>query len=305
FIVQGMSNIIGSFFSAYPSSGSFNRSGVNYEAGAVTPLAVLFSAPALILIVLAVAPLAAYLPTAAMAGILFLVAWGLIDFHHIGAIARASRAEATVLGVTFTATLVMHLEFAILVGIVLSLLLYLNRTARPRIRSLLPDVADPQRKLVEKKPGHAECPQLKVIRIEGSIYFGAVNHIEEYLQNISERSPVLKHVLLRGKRINFIDVAGAQLLVQEAARWRKRGGGLHLCDLNDAPLKMLGKVACADHSDAIVSFPSTASAFSALIPKLDPEVCAHCTARIFVECSTLPQSKRLIGSGRNGLAIVS
>ncbi|MCX7168949.1 MAG: SulP family inorganic anion transporter [Proteobacteria bacterium] len=288
FIGQGMSNLIGSFFSAYPSSGSFNRSGVNYEAGAITPLAAVFSAPALILIVLLVAPLAAYLPTAAMAGILFLVAWGLIDFQHIAAIARASRSEAAVLGVTFVATLVMHLEFAILVGIVLSLVLYLNRTARPRIRSLLPDVSDPRRKLIEKQPGQAECPQLKIIRIEGSIYFGAVNHVEEYLHNIAERRPGQKFLLLRGKRMNFVDIAGAQLLVDEVERRRQRGGDLDFCALSDSPLKMLSKIALADHPGAIVNSPSTAQAISTLIPKLDPDICARCKARIFDECRALP-----------------
>jgi len=80
FVGQGLSNVAGAFFSAYPSSGSFNRSGVNYEAGAKTPLAAVLSVPFLITILFFVAPLAAYLPIASMAAILFLVAWGLFDF---------------------------------------------------------------------------------------------------------------------------------------------------------------------------------------------------------------------------------
>ncbi|MDD5177052.1 MAG: SulP family inorganic anion transporter [Sterolibacterium sp.] len=288
FIGQGLSNVIGSFFSAYPSSGSFNRSGVNYEAGAVTPLAAVFSAPALILIVLAVAPLAAYLPNAAMAGILFLVAWGLIDFHHIAAVARASRSETAVLGLTFVATLVMHLEFAILVGILLSLVLYLNRTSRPSIRSLLPDVDNPRRKMIAKMPGQAECPQLKIIRIEGSIYFGAVNHVEEYLHDLAEHHSEQKHLLLRGKRINFLDVVGAELIAHEIGRRRKMGGGLYFYALGDAPLQMLGNLAFADQVGAVINFPSTSQAISALVAKLDPDICAHCRTRIFYECLALP-----------------
>jgi SulP family sulfate permease len=103
FIGQGLSNIVGSFFSAYASSGSFNRSGVNYEAGARTPLASVFATVFLILVLLLVAPLAAYLPNAAMAGILFLVAWGLIDFHHIGHIWHTSKAESAILAATWSA----------------------------------------------------------------------------------------------------------------------------------------------------------------------------------------------------------
>lgn len=93
FIGQGLSNICGSFFSGYVATGSFNRSGVNYDAGAKTPLASVFAGLLLMVIVLFVAPLAVWLPNAAMAGILFLVAWALIDFHHIKTIIKASYPE--------------------------------------------------------------------------------------------------------------------------------------------------------------------------------------------------------------------
>jgi len=83
-------------------------------------------------------------------GILFLVAWGLIDFHHIGSILRASRQESLVLIVTLLATLFVELEFAIYVGIILSLMLYLNRTSRPEVESLVPDPLTEQRKSVVK-----------------------------------------------------------------------------------------------------------------------------------------------------------
>ncbi|MDD5297765.1 MAG: SulP family inorganic anion transporter [Rhodocyclaceae bacterium] len=284
FIGQGLSNVVGSFFSAYPSSGSFNRSGVNYEAGARTPLAAVFASVALILIVLAVAPLAAYLPIAAMAGILFLVAWGLIDFHHIGSIFRASRSEAAVLAVTFTATLVMHLEMAIVVGIVLSLMLYLNRTSRPTVRTLVPDLENPQGGLVEREPGQAECPQLRIVRIEGSLYFGAVNHIGEYLHEIAERRPDQKHLLVTGRSMNFIDVAGAELLAHEAERRRKLGGSLTFYGLREGALHMLGNATFTDRLGPIVNFPSIPLAINALVGGLDQGVCEKCPEHVFSQC---------------------
>ena len=135
FLGQGLSNIVGSFFSAYVATGSFNRSGVNYAAGARTPLAAVFAGLMLIVIMLVVAPYAAYLPNAAMAGILVLVAWGLIDFHHSHKIIKASRSETMVLGVVFFSTLFLELEFAILLGVMLSLVVYLSRTSRPAVRA--------------------------------------------------------------------------------------------------------------------------------------------------------------------------
>ena len=292
FIGQGLSNIVGSFFSAYASSGSFNRSGVNYEAGARTPLAAAFAAGFLVLILLAVAPLAAYLPNAAMAAILFLVAWGLFDFHHIRAIVRASRSEAAVLGVTFVATLVMHLEMAVLAGVLLSLLLYLNRTSKPTLRSLVPDAADPQRKLVERRAGAAECPQLQILRIEGSLYFGAVNHVGEYLHHQEERKPGQKHLLLLGRSMNFVDIAGAGLLAQEARRRRARGGRLWFHGLREGAAAMLAKEPFASDIGREARFMEKREAIAGIYAQLDRDVCAGCDKRIFEECGGTGEAGR-------------
>src|SRR4030095_13655216 len=117
FIGQGLSNIAGAFTSAYPSSGSFNRSGLNYESGARSPLASILSAlpPAPILV--AGAPLGAYPPLAVMAAVLFVVAWSLIDMAEIRRIARTSRGDLFVFAVTFFATLATALACAIFVGV--------------------------------------------------------------------------------------------------------------------------------------------------------------------------------------------
>ncbi len=288
FIGQGLSNIVGSFFSAYASSGSFNRSGVNYEAGARTPLAAAFSSAFLILVLLAVSPLAAYLPIAAMAAILFLVAWGLFDFHHIAIIARASRAEAAVLGVTFVATLVMHLEMAVVAGVLLSLLLYLNRTSQPGIRSLAPDANDPGRKFTVRVAGTPECPQLKILRIEGSLYFGAVNHVSEYLHHLAERKPLQKHLLLMGKSMNFVDIAGAELISAEAIRRRSVGGALYCYGLREETARMLGKAPFRHYIGEGAYFATKREAIAGIFERLDRGVCATCTKRIFEECKSLP-----------------
>lgn len=288
FVGQGLSNLVGSFFSAYPSSGSFNRSGANYEAGAKTPLAAVFSAALLVLILLAVAPLAAFIPVASMAAILFLVAWGLIDFHQIATIARASRGEAGVLASTFLATLILHLEMAILVGIMLSLLLYLRRTSRPALRSIVPDPASPLRKFRERRPGEAECPQLQMLRMEGSLYFGAVDHVAEYLGQIEERRPAQKHLLVLSKSMNFVDVAGAELLAREARRRRARGGGLYFHGLRESASKMLHGPAFGEAFSPGDTFATKGQAIGAIFERLDRGVCATCRARIFEECRRLP-----------------
>jgi sulfate permease, SulP family len=119
---QGLSNVAGAFFSGYPSSGSFTRSGVNYEAGAVTPLAAVFASVILMVLLLLVAPLLSYLPIAAMAGLLFIVAWGLIDTKEIKH-CLARKTDAVIFFTTFLACLITNIEIAVFAGIALSIIL--------------------------------------------------------------------------------------------------------------------------------------------------------------------------------------
>lgn len=164
FIGQGLSNIAGSFFSGYVATGSFNRSGLNYQAGAKTPLAAIFAGLLLIMVVVLVVPLAAWLPDAAMAGILFLVAWGLIDFKEIRHILKSSHRESAIMAVTFFGALFLELEFAIFAGILLSLIIYLERVSKPRIVTRVPDPRLPKHAFSSAQD-LPQCPQLRFLSI--------------------------------------------------------------------------------------------------------------------------------------------
>ncbi|OKY74394.1 MAG: sodium-independent anion transporter [Desulfobulbaceae bacterium DB1] len=290
FIGQGLSNIIGSFFSGYVATGSFNRSGLNYQAGAKTPLAAVFAGGLLIVLVVLVAPLARYLPNSAMAGILFLVAWGLIDFHHIKKILRASRYESLILGTTFFSTLFLELEFAIFLGVMLSMVLYLRRTSQPRLRVRVPDPRQAGRPFVTD-PGLPECPQLKIVRIDHSLYFGAVNHVRETLNTLLRENPGQKHLLIVASGINLIDMAGAEFLVRLAEERRAAGGRLYIYHINEGVCDHFRLV------DELVKigvenlYEKKADAIADIFRRLDKNICARCTARIFLECRSVPQIK--------------
>ena len=287
FIGQGLANIAGAFTSSYPTSGSFNRSGANFEAGARTPLAAIFSAGFLLLILLFVSPLAAYIPLAAMAALLFMVAWSLIDFDLIRATVRASRSETLVLVVTFLSTLSLQLEFAILVGVLCSLLVYLHRTTHPAIHAVAPDPSSPQRRFVPVTAKTlVECPQLALVRVDGSLFFGAVDHVHEALLRVRAAAPARARLLFIGSGINFVDVAGAELLVQEAQAQRDRGGALYLCNLKPAVTTMLERGGYLDRLGRDHVFATKSAAVQAIYSRLDSAICRTCTARIFVECET-------------------
>lgn len=268
FVGQGLSNLAGAFFSGYASSGSFNRSGLNFDAGARTPLAAVASAVFLLGIMLFLAPLAVYLPIAAMAGILFVVAWGLCDLHHMREIARTSRQEAGVLLATLAATLTLQLEFAIYIGVLLSLMLYLNRTSRPPLVALQPGDAGWPASLSADIAPAARAP-LTVLRLDGSIFFGAVNHLAEALQQVDERDPARRHVLLLAGGVNFVDFAGAQMLATEARRRRALGGGLYLHDVKPEVRAMLAQTGVDAVLGAEALFGAGQDAVALLRQRLD------------------------------------
>jgi len=287
FIGQGLSNIAGAFFSGYVATGSFNRSGLNFQAGARTPLAAVFAGSLLMVIVLLVAPLAAYLPKAAMAGILFLVAWGLISFKDIKHILHASKRETSILATTFLGALFLELEFAIFAGVLLSLVLYLEKVSKPRILTRVPDPRSYKRAFTSD-PVLPECPQLKILRIEGSLFFGSVNAVQRAFDRIRVESPAQKHLALVCSGITSVDLQGGEALAQESKARRAMGGDLYLLNVRDELWDSMEQCGCIDATGTRNIFQSKSAALHAIYQKLDHNVCRSCSNRIFRECAGTP-----------------
>ncbi len=299
FIGQGLSNIAASFFSSYASSGSFNRSGLNYEAGARTPLAAVFSALILIAIVLAVAPLITHLPLAVTAAVLFMVAYGIVDKHYIAAVLRTSRHEAAIMLITFLAALFADLEFAIYVGVLMSLLLYLSTTSHPLIRDVKPDPA-PDSYHFTADSGLPDCPQLKILRVNGSLFYGAVDHVQGHLERVDELNPRQKHLLIAASGINFVDMGGAEMLAREARRRRALGGGLYFYRLKDVPQALLERGGYVDAIGRANFFPVKSRPVGTIYRRLDSDICRNCSLRIFREChESLPNGEPVPETARS------
>lgn len=281
FIGLGLSNIVGGFFSCYAGSGSFTRSGLNYASGAKTPMAAVLAALFLLCIIFLLAPWASLLPIPTIGGIILIVAYSLIDFKNMKKYYHAGKSEFAVMMLTFLATLFINLQFAIFVGVFSSLLFYLMRTSHPSIVELAPNIIKGERKFMNAQlHGLAQCPQLHIIRVDGSFFFGAVENIKSALYDISLDK---KYILIVGSGINFIDASGADLLVEESERLKSIGGALHLCHLKKSVRDYLDKGykqrIGTDHI-----FYSKETALAAIYPQLDAGVCATCKVRIFNEC---------------------
>ncbi len=285
FIGQGLSNIVGSFFSSYAGSGSFTRTGLNFESGAKTPLSAIFSVFFLLLILIFLAPLMAFLPVASMGGIILLVAYNLIEFKHIKGVIKTSNRETIVLAITFLSTLFLDLEFAIYSGVLISLFFYLNRTARPAIISMAPDLESTGRHFMNiERKALLECPQLKIMRIDGSLFFGAIQHVEEQVEKIEEEGLRYKHILILGYGINMIDMAGAGMLAELATRLRKKGGGLYFVGMKKEASKIIHQDKFLNNIGKQNVFDSVADAISTIVKTLDIEKCFLCQRNIFNEC---------------------
>lgn len=283
---QGLSNIVGSMFQAYPGSGSFTRSGINYESGAKTPMSAIFAAVFLFVILLLFAPLVAHIPIPGLAGLILLVAWKLISFKEIWEIARASGTEMSIIAATFLAGVMVELDFAIYVGVILSLMIFLSKTSRPNLVISAPDengiFRDPNLYTLR------ECPQALFIRIDGPLYFGSVEAIERGFRKVERSRPLQKHMVLVLKGVGDVDLAGAHALIDEAKRRKKRGGSLYIVTRYEPLIKRLKRLHVFEviGEDHLVA--SKGEAIGKLMVGLDDDICATCTARIFRECAGKP-----------------
>ena len=287
FIGQGTSNIVGSFFSSYASSGSFTRSGVNFESGARTPLSAILAALFLMVIVLLVAPLISYLPLAAMAGVILLVAYNLIDFKNIKKTFTYSKSESVIFTATFLATLLFELEFAIYLGVLLSLMLFIAKTSTPDVHTLAfgtpPGEGDRRLQSIRKAP-LVQCPQLKIIRIDMSIYFGSINHIQKQISQIVDNQRIY-HILIVASGVNFIDLAGIEALLIENKRLKALNGSLYFVAVKSTAYEFMEKVNFVNEIGRDNFFDSKADAINVLYDRLDKNKCETCQALVFKECN--------------------
>ncbi len=291
FIGQGLSNIAGSFLSSYAGSGSFTRSGINYASGAKTPLSGIFAAVILMLIVLLIAPWSRFIPVGAMAGVIMLVAWGLIDKPQIKHVLESSKTETTILLTTFFATLFLELEFAIYLGVLLSLVIFLARTSTPDIVVLGPDIDPRYHKHalvdVSTKPV-VQCPQLKIIRVDMSIYFGSLDHVQSKIHKITKRDKVYD-ILIIAEGINLIDLAGTEMLLHEAERLDAMGGGLYFAGIKPAVYESISKTHLINGIGNAHFFDDKKEAIIKLSRLIRMQGhCERCTDRVCKECQDFP-----------------
>ncbi|MFC1976510.1 SulP family inorganic anion transporter, partial [Chloroflexota bacterium] len=295
FVGQGLANIASGLFSGYPCAGSFSRSAVNFKAGAQTRLSAIFSGVFVLVALFVLAPLAVYLPRAALAGVLIITAYGMIDKAEMARIWRGAQGDAMIMVATLLGTLFLHIEFAVLLGILLSFAYYIRKTSMPSVFPVLPD--DRFEHFVRQQSHQIPCPQLGILKISGDLYFGAVRHIEEVICEHLRQHPEQRFLLLRMHGVNHCDLRGISMLEAIMDMCRQQGGDLFLMRLEAPVLEFIqshdfyNKLG-PDH------FLTEDQAVERLFHKiLDPPICIYeCNTRVFIECQNLPKQTYLTDS---------
>lgn len=287
FIGQGLANIACGLLSGYPVSGSFSRSAVNARAGARTPVAALFSGLFALAAMLALAPLTAYLPRAALSGVLIVVAYGMIDRTAMVRIVRGTYGEAAIMAVTLLGTLLLPIEFAVLAGILMALGYYILQTSAPQVHAVLPDEAF---RHLAHQPKQPHCPQLGILDIHGDLYFGATAHVEDAIRAHMARHPEQRFLLLRLHGVNHCDFSGIRMIEGVVHRYRDKGGDVFMTRVRQPVHQFMRSTGFyqqlgSDH------FLSPDDAIEHLFYRvLDPAICIYeSDVRVFRECQNLPR----------------
>ncbi|MFO7461073.1 MAG: SulP family inorganic anion transporter [Desulfatiglandales bacterium] len=296
FIAQGLANISAAFFSGYPGSGSFTRSAVNFRSGARTPVSGIFSALTVLTTVLVAAPLAAKLPISALAGVLVVVAYEMVLKKDILRAVKATRGDAAVLLVTFLSTLLLNIEFAIHVGVLLSIGLHLAKTSHPSIYSVAPDRKTG--KLVPPTQGET-CCQMDIVQVEGSLFFGSAAFVLEDLQRRLRNRPFMANLLIRMRQVNTLDASGVHVLEVILEETRRRGGGLYFSGVNHRVFEVIQNAGLLREIGETHLGTATGSAIRlAMKENFCPGVCAACTYDVFQECPELKKGNwEIFGEG--------
>ncbi|VAW51654.1 Sulfate permease [hydrothermal vent metagenome] len=210
---QGLGNIMGSFFQAYPASGSFSRSAVNFNAGAKTGFSSVVTAIIVVITLLFLTPLLYHLPKATLAAVVIMAVFGLINVKAIKHIWVANKHDGIASIVTFAATIgsAPKLDHGILIGAVLAITLYLYRTMKPRV-AVLGRFKDGTLRDIEINKELPTDKNIIAVRFDGSLYFANVSYFEDAMLKAVATYPDAKYLLVVGDAINEIDASGEEVL---------------------------------------------------------------------------------------------
>lgn len=276
-IGQGVANIVGSMFQSYPTSGSFSRSAININAGAITGFSAVVTSLIVVITLLWLTPLLYYLPLATLAAVIMMAVMGLINVSAMKHAWHAQKHDGIVSIITFLLTLAFapHLDKGILIGVGLSLVLYLYRSMKPRVVFLSRNSKGFFRKIEECDI--PTCEEIGVLRFEGSLYFANISFFEDKVLEMLADRPKLKFLLVECVSINQIDASGEDMM-REIVRRLKAGGIEVLFTRVKTPiLQMLAHTGFIQEHGEHYFFRRPEHAIAYMMEQMGPEYAKRCS----------------------------
>jgi SulP family sulfate permease len=240
-IGQGLANILGAFTRSYPVSGSFSRSAVNLQAGAQTGFSSVFTSAMVVVSLLFFTPLLYHLPQCTLAAVIMMAVIGLIHPSSFVHSWKVAWYDGVISVISFGATLAFapHLDKGIMIGVALSLGVFLYRNMRPTVSSL---ARTEQGELRDATLYGLElCPHVDVVRFNGPLFFANASFLDESITTRLQSKKRLKHIVLVAKGINDMDASGEEALSLVIDRCRSRGVDISVSGINDTVLGIMDR----------------------------------------------------------------
>lgn len=232
FIGQGIANMGGAFFGGIAGSGSFTRSAINFQNGAVTRFSGVLAGGLVMVILLFMAPYAKYIPNAALAGVIMVVAYSMVDKNAFRKVFKSNKNDAAIMLVTFVTTILApELEYAIYGGIIISLFLFLKDNGNATVRMLSPRDRGGSRFIetdVQHKSSLPSSLPIAIIQLEGNLYFGNASDLEEKLNVTRGNARVY---ILKFKGVLLIDITAMEAIENFINRVQQEGKKVLLCGI--------------------------------------------------------------------------
>ena len=223
FIGLGLANFVGSFFLSYPVTGGFSRTAVNYQVGARTGLASMIAAILVILVLLFLTPLFYFLPNAVLAAVVVAAVIGLVDVKEARHFFHLKRIDGWTLIATFAATLGLGSIQGILLGVVLSLLAFIRRSAYPQVVELGYLEKEDVFRNVQRFPDAKVYPGVILLRVDSSLYFANLEFVRDLLQRKLAAKPEIRRVIIDLSSVNDIDAPAIDALEEIMSRYADQG----------------------------------------------------------------------------------
>ncbi len=261
-IGQGLANIAGSFSGSYPVSGSFSRSAVNFQAGAVSGMSSVFTSIAVIITLLFCTPLLYHLPQSVLAAIIMMAVVGLLNVRDIKHAFVVSKADGIISIITFTATLFFapHLDKGIMIGVFLSAAVFFYNRMRPVIAEL--SLGDDGHYRNTRLFSLAQCKYIAVIRFDGPLFYGNISYLEDEVLKIVRNLPELKVIHFKCNGINDMDTSGEHALTQLVDRLHSAGYKVYFSGLKIVIVEMMKRSGLLDKIGPDNLFPTLAVAMN-------------------------------------------